>query len=111
MAVGEVERAAQGHHKCALLPKCVPNYRRDDLVPQIRRQQHVIHAVVSGWEPVVPLKRGLVELPIEQGKCLASRAAESVTDGSEDDAALLEEGVARREARGAWLGRRRLFKL
>ena len=93
LAVGEVERAAQGHHKCALVPKCVPKYGRDDLVPQIRCQQHVIQALVSGWEPVVPLKRGLVELPIQQGKSLACCTAESVTDDSEDDAALLAEGV------------------
>lgn len=73
LAVGEVERAAQGHHKCALVPKCVPKYGHDDLV--------------------VPLKGGLVELPIEQGKSLASRTAESVTDDSEDDASLLAEGV------------------
>ena len=93
LAVGEVERVAQGHHKCALVPKCVPKYGRDDLVPQIRCQQHVIQALVNGWEPVVPLKRGLVELPIQQGTSLASRTAESVTDDSADDAALLAEGV------------------
>ena len=75
--MGEVERAAQGHHKCALVPKCVPKYGRDDLVPQIRCQQHVIQALVSGWEE----------------KSLASRTAQSVTDDSEDDAALLAEGV------------------
>ena len=93
LAVSEVERAAQGHHKCALIPKCVPKYGRDDLVPQIRCQQHVLEAVARGWEPVVPLKRGLVELPMVQGNSVAPRTAESVTAGSDDDDTWMIEGA------------------
>ena len=54
------ERAAQGHHKIPGASGCVQKYGRDDIFPQISCQKRILRAVQSGWEPGVPLQRGLM---------------------------------------------------
>ena len=52
-------RAAQGHHRQAYVSRCVSGYARDDVLPQLQCQEAILKALLGGWEPIVPLQRGV----------------------------------------------------
>ena len=52
-------RAAQGHHRQAYVSRCVSGYARDDVLPQLQCQEAILRALLGGWEPIVPLQRGV----------------------------------------------------
>lgn len=76
------ERAAQGHHKIPGASGCVQKYGRDDIFPQISCQKRILRAVQSGWEPGVPLQRGLMTA---LNPPAADDVDDDVTECSSDD--------------------------
>ena len=66
LGIDPLDRAAQGHHRCAGISGCVPKYGRNDIGPQLRCQRAILTAVDSGWKPGVPLDRGLSFLVADQ---------------------------------------------
>ena len=112
------QRAAQGHHRDAWT--CVRKYRRDDILPQLACQRSLWDAISKGWEPIVPLLRGVQRMPVaapvdealedSQGfdcmeECVKSEAGSDACSSDSEGSLLVDatELEVDEEDEGRWL--------
>ena len=119
LEVASEARRAWGHHR-AKEPGAAMVASRDDVLPALQAQLHVIKAVRAGWTPWAPQARGglqpLQELPLPQ-----MQRDELVvppwlvtfrdTDGSDATASESGSGATARVRRRTWMQRQSLRRL